>query len=471
MPIEIQPIILSGGSGTRLWPLSRKMRPKQFLNLHGQTSMFSDTLRRVQGSNFAAPTIVCNNDHRFLVAEELRAMDITARSIILEPVARNTAPAIAVAAHQLAKHDREALMLVLSSDHLVGDVEIFKETVMSAVELAQSNFLVIFGVVPEGLETGYGYIRKGLEIGEAGFRVDEFVEKPDASSAEIYINSGQYYWNAGIFLFTAGAFLDELENFNPEVSQSAEEALNEAETDLDFLRLNPEIYETAPRISIDYGVMERTSRSVVFPLETPWRDIGSWSSLWELGPRDSDGNVTTGNTLVIDSKNNLLRSQTLLVAALGIENLIVVATDDVVLVIPKDRAQEVRDIVSDLETLARPETINHTSVYRPWGYYQNLEEADDFLVKRIVVNPGARLSLQFHKHRAEHWVVVKGAARVTNGTRTIDLYENQSTYIPIGTPHRLENAGTEPLHLIEVQSGDYIGEDDIVRLEDTYGRV
>jgi len=433
--------------------------------------MFSQTLGRVQGPNFAAPTIVCNEDHRFLVAEELRAMETKAQAIILEPVARNTAPAIAVAAHQLAQRDRETLMLVLSSDQLVGDEEIFKETVMAAAELAKSNLLITFGIVPDRPETGYGYIRKGMEMGEVGFRVKEFVEKPDAASAETYLKSGLYYWNAGIFLFTAGAFLDELEKFNPEISHSAQKALEKAETDLDFLRLNHEIYETAPRISIDYGVMERTSNSVVVPLEAAWRDIGSWSSLWELGPADSNGNVTTGDTMVIDSKNNFLCSQTLLVVALGIENLIVVATDDVVLVIPKDRAQEVKDIVSNLETLDRPETINHTSVYRPWGYYQNLEEADGFLVKRIVVNPGAKLSLQYHKNRAEHWVVVKGAARVTNGTRTIDLYENQSTYIPVGTPHRLENAGTEPLHLIEVQSGDYIGEDDIVRLEDTYGRV
>ncbi len=471
MPVEIQPIILSGGSGTRLWPLSRKMRPKQFLNLHGQTSMFSHTLRRVQGSIFAPPTIVCNDDHRFLVAEELRAMEITARNIILEPVARNTAPAIAVAAHQLAKQDRGALMLVLSSDQLIDDVKIFKETVVSAAKLAKSNLLITFGIVPDRPETGYGYIRKGSEIGEVGFRVEEFVEKPDATSAEIYLKSGLYYWNAGIFLFTAGAFLDELERFNPEISHLAKEALNEAETDLDFLRLNSEIYEAAPRVSIDYGVMEHTRRLAVVPLEAAWRDIGSWSSLWELGPTDPDGNVTTGDALVIDSKNNFLCSQTLLVAALGIENLIVVATDDVVLVIPKDRAQEVKDIVSNLERLNRSETINHTSVYRPWGYYQNLEEADGFLVKRIVVKPGAKLSLQYHNNRAEHWVVVKGAARVTIETRTIDLYENQSTYIPVGTPHRLENAGTEPLHLIEVQSGDYIGEDDIVRLEDTYGRV
>jgi mannose-1-phosphate guanylyltransferase/mannose-6-phosphate isomerase len=433
--------------------------------------MFSQTLGRVQGPNFAAPTIVCNEDHRFLVAEELRAMETIAQSIILEPVARNTAPAIAVAAHQLAQRDRETLMLVLSSDQLVGDEEIFKETVMAAAELAKSNLLITFGIVPDRPETGYGYIRKGMEMGEVGFRVKEFVEKPDAASAETYLKSGLYYWNAGIFLFTAGAFLDELERFNPEISHSAKKALEKAETDLDFLRLNHEFYKTAPRISIDYGVMERTSNSVVVPLEAAWRDIGSWSSLWELGPADSNGNVTTGDTMVIDSKNNFLCSQTLLVAALGIENLIVVATDDVVLVIPKDRAQEVKDIVSNLETLDRPETINHTSVYRPWGYYQNLEEADGFLVKRIVVNPGAKLSLQYHKNRAEHWVVVKGAARVTNGTRTIDLYENQSTYIPVGTPHRLENAGPEPLHLIEVQSGDYIGEDDIVRLEDTYGRV
>jgi len=466
----IVPVILSGGSGTRLWPLSRKLRPKQFIDIHGADSMFSQTLARVDGDPFAPPLIICNHEHRFLVAEELRTHDVVAATILLEPLGRNTAPAIAVAAHQLAKTDPEALMLVLSSDHVIEDAASFRETVMAASELASQDHLVTFGVQPDRPETGYGYIRRGDSLNPVGFRVDRFVEKPDQAKAEEYLRHGDYYWNAGIFLFSAQALLDEIEKFSPEVTTAALAGLSASEQDLDFTRLDEKAFAAAPAISIDYAVMEKTNRAAVVPLQTKWSDVGSWASLWELSDADADGNVADGPALVLDSRNTFIRSQKPLVAAMGVENLVIVATDDVVLVLPKDRTQEVKDIFAHLDQLGFEETVSHTSVYRPWGHYQNLERGDRFLVKRIVVNPGAKLSLQYHHHRAEHWIVVAGTARVTNGNEILELGPNQSTYIPIGAPHRLENPGNEPLHLIEVQSGSYIGEDDIVRVEDTYGR-
>lgn len=474
MPETIHPVILSGGAGTRLWPLSRRLRPKQFLALDGDGSMFRQTLARISGAPFAAPTVVCNDEHRFLVAEELRQAGVADADIVLEPAARNTAPAIAAAAlHLMARHP-DALMLVLPSDHVIGDTGAFRDAVDVAAELARDGHLVTFGVPPTRPETGYGYIRTGEALGRttgpAANRVTAFVEKPDAATAETYLASGDYLWNAGMFAFTAAAFLGEIERHHPEIAAAARNAVAGGAADLDFFRLDAAAFARAPAVSVDYAVMEKTARAAVVPLVAGWSDVGSWTSLSELGRADADGNVTAGRAMVIDSHDTYVRSEHPLVAALGVSGLIIVATDDTVLVLPKERAQEVKDVVARLKAAGHDETDSHTRVYRPWGHYQNLESGNRFLVKRIVVKPGAKLSLQYHARRAEHWVVVAGRARVTNGADVFDLGPNESTYIPSGAHHRLENPGSEPLHLVEVQSGDYIGEDDIVRLDDTYGR-
>jgi mannose-1-phosphate guanylyltransferase/mannose-6-phosphate isomerase len=464
----IHPIILSGGSGTRLWPLSRRLRPKQFLDVHGASSLFSQTLARVKGDSFAAPMIICNNDHRFLVAEEMRQHG--AGEIILEPVARSTAPAISAAAIRCLEHDEDAILLVLSSDHVITDLNAFHACVESAVELAAEGYLLAFGVTPDRPETGYGYIKQGEACGETGWHVARFVEKPDRATAEAYLAEGGYHWNSGMFVFRAQDYLNEIKKFHPKVEMAARAAMEEGERDLDFFRLDEAAFACAPAISVDYAVMEKTDRAAMVPLATQWSDVGSWANLWSLGDADDDGNVVEGRAIVLDAHGNYIRSEKPLVAVLGVDDLVIVATDDTILVIPKDRAQEVKDLVSALDSAGYKETISHTRVYRPWGHYQNLEGGSGYLVKRIGVNPGAKLSLQYHHHRAEHWVVVAGTARVTNDDETFDLGPNQSTYIPKGASHRLENPGAETLHLIEVQSGDHISEDDIVRLEDTYGR-
>jgi mannose-1-phosphate guanylyltransferase/mannose-6-phosphate isomerase len=468
--VNITPVILSGGSGTRLWPSSRRLRPKQFLGLHGDRSMFAQTLARVRGDPFAAPLVVCNDEHRFLVAEELRRAGIAPYDIILEPAARNTAPAIAVAALRLIEQNADAIMLVLPSDHVIEDAVAFQYNIAAAVEIVADGHLVTFGVTPSHSETGYGYIRQGEAFSDKGWKVARFVEKPNKKTAEDYLVQGGYFWNSGIFVFGVKKFLDELNRYHPEIVSAARQALNDGRSDLDFFRLDQTAFETAPAISVDYAVMEKTKHAAMVPLTTGWNDIGSWASLWAIGDADDNGNVTEGNTIILDANDNYIRSEKPLIAALGVSGLIIVATDDTVLVLPKDRAQEVKDVVAALDASGHEEAVSHTRVYRPWGHYQNLEGGDGFLVKRIVVNPGAKLSLQYHHKRAEHWVVVAGMARVTNGEETFDLGPNQSTYIPLGAQHRLENPGKTPLHLIEVQSGDYIGEDDIVRIEDTYGR-
>jgi mannose-1-phosphate guanylyltransferase/mannose-6-phosphate isomerase len=467
---SITPVILSGGAGTRLWPLSRRLRPKQFLSIHGDSSMFAQTLSRVNSDPFAAPLVICNDEHRFLVAEELRRAGITPRDIILEPTPRNTAPAIAVAALRLVEHNANAVMLVLPSDHVIEDSAAFQSNVAAAAELVADGHLVTFGVAPSHPETGYGYIRQGEALGDKGWKVTRFVEKPDQKTAEGYLEQGGYFWNAGIFVFGAQMFLDELSHYHPEIVAAARQALNDGQSDLDFFRLDKAAFEATPAISVDYAVMEKTEHAAMLPLSTGWNDIGSWVSLWAIGDADDNGNVTEGNTIILDANDNYIRSEKPLIAALGVSGLIIVATDDTVLVLPKDRAQEVKDVVAALDASGHEEAVSHSRVYRPWGHYQNLEGGNGFLVKRIVVNPGAKLSLQYHHKRAEHWIVVAGTARVTNGDEVFDLKSNQSTYIPQGAPHRLENPEEVPLHLIEVQSGDYIGEDDIVRLEDTYGR-
>jgi len=469
---KLIPVILSGGAGTRLWPLSRRLRPKQFLELASSRSLFADTLARVRGDQFVDPIIICNEDHRFLVAEEFRQIEMDFQSIVLEPVARNTAPAIAAAATRIAAEDPDALMLVLPSDHVIGNVSAFHHAVENAAKAAKNNSLVTFGIDPTGPETGYGYIQTGASLENLPdcSKISRFVEKPDAATASSYLTSGDYVWNSGMFLFSAEAYLQELERFHPEMVLACKEAVEGGETDLTFFRLNAEAFANSPSISVDYAVMEKTERAVVVRADMGWSDVGAWSALSELGTPDDAGNVTGGDVLLHDTQNSYVRSERPLVAAVGVEDLVIVATDDAVLVAPKDRAQDVRYIVERLRASERSEHESHTRVYRPWGHYQNLDHGPGFLVKQIVVKPGAKLSLQYHHHRAEHWVVVEGEARVTNGDETLILKSNQSTYIPVGARHRLENPSTEPLRLIEVQSGDYIGEDDIVRLEDDFGR-
>jgi mannose-1-phosphate guanylyltransferase/mannose-6-phosphate isomerase len=469
--IKITPVILSGGSGTRLWPMSRESYPKQLLSLAGERSLLQDTVARAGNSlRFAPPVLVCNAEHRFIVAEQLRELDVAPRAIVLEPVGRNTAPAAAVAALMLA--DEDALMLLMPSDHTIADTLAFQSTVSAGAAAARKGKLVTFGIKPDAPETGYGYIHRGAPLrGEAGcFAVAEFVEKPDLRTAEKYLAEGGYDWNSGMFLFAAKRFLEELERLEPDMVTRCREALAKAETDLDFIRLDKAAFSATPSRSIDYAVMEHTDDAAVVPAEIGWNDVGSWNALWETGAKDGSGNVVVGDCIALDTENSYLRSEDRLVAAVGVKDLVIVATDDAVLVVPRDQAQEVRTVVDLLKSRNRMEPLSHPRVYRPWGYYQTIHDGERFQVKRITVNTGAALSLQLHHHRAEHWIVVNGAAQVTRDDKTFTLNENESTYIPPNTRHRLENPGKVPLNLIEVQSGSYLGEDDIVRYDDVYGR-
>jgi len=469
--MKITPVILSGGSGTRLWPLSRRMFPKQFINLHGVQTMLQETIGRLDGLNIAAPLVVCNEDHRFIVAEQLRQMEVDQPSILLEPVGRNTAPAIALAAlHEQASRGEDALLLVLSADHVIPDAKAFRDAVEQAVEPARQGRLATFGIVPDKAETGYGYIRKGEELSSSVHEIDRFVEKPDQATAEAYLESGDYLWNSGMFLFSAGAFLAELELHHPEILAATRKAMQQEQRDLDFIRVDEEAFAACPAESIDYAVMEKTGRAVVVPLDAGWNDIGSWSALWDVNDKDGQGNSIHGDVLLVDARNNLAMSESRLLAAVGVDDLIMVETKDAVLVAHKDKSQEVKQIVEQLKAAGRPETDFHRVVYRPWGCFDSIEEGERFKVKRISVKPGAKLSLQMHHHRAEHWVVVSGTARVQRGEETRILTENDSIYIHVGEKHSLENPGKMPLELIEVQTGSYLGEDDIVRFEDRYGR-
>lgn len=473
MAAKIYPVILSGGSGTRLWPQSRTSYPKQFLPLISDKSMLQETATRVSDpSLFAPPLMVCNEEHRFLVAEQLREAGVTPSHIVLEPIARNTAPAVAAAATLLAARDPDALMLVLPSDHLIDDVVMFHAAINSAAAAATDGALVTFGIKPTRAETGYGYISGGERLGtlEGVFKVESFVEKPDRATAENYLAKGTYYWNSGMFLFTAARFLEECDAFEPEIRKGAEAAVAAAETDLDFLRLDKQAFGAIPSKSIDYAVMERTSHAAVVPADIGWNDVGSWASLWEIGEKDSAGNVVRGDALALETRNSFIASDGPLVTVLGVEGLTVVATMDAVLVLPLDRTQDVKSIIDRLKADKRDESSLHPRVYRPWGFYQTVHDGDRFQVKRITVNAGASLSLQRHHHRAEHWVVVNGVAEVTKDDDTFVLHENESVYLPPLSVHRLANPGKVPLNLIEVQSGSYLGEDDIERYEDIYGR-
>ena len=468
----IHPVILSGGTGSRLWPLSRSLFPKQLLALAGDRSLIQDTVLRTQGSGFAAPLIICNTEHRFLIAEQMREADIEPQAIVLEPLGRNTAPAAATAALMVAAIDSQALILLMPADHIIRNLTAFLNAIDRAARAAEQDRLVTFGITPDAPETGYGYIRRGAPLtGLADcHQVARFVEKPDAETAARYLASGEYDWNSGMFLFKAGVFLDELERLEPELLSTCREAFAKGRKDLDFFRLEAESFAKAKAISIDYAVMERTDKAAVVPVEMGWSDIGSWEALWTAANRDAQGNATKGDVLHHGSRNSYLRSEGPLVAAVGLEDMVVVATPDAVLVSHKSASQDVKRIVEQLEQSGRELHTTHRKVYRPWGSYESIDSGENFQVKHITVNPGAKLSLQMHHKRAEHWIVVSGTAQVTCGEKIYPLRENQSTYIPLGEKHRLENFGPEPLHLIEVQSGSYLGEDDIVRFEDTYGR-
>lgn len=470
------PVVLSGGSGTRLWPLSRELYPKQLLPLVGKGTMLQETWARLKGvSDLGPPIVVCNEQHRFLVAEQLRSAGIESASIVLEPVGRNTAPAIAVAAmsavtgDRTAKQNEDPILLVLPADHVIRDVRAFQAAIEIGRKVASEGKLVTFGVVPNKPETGYGYIRRESGAGPA-FRIAEFVEKPDLATARRYVESKEYFWNSGMFMFRASKVLDELRALSPAIYDACAQAFTGAKLDLDFTRLPAKEFGECPSDSFDYVVMEKTRHGVVVPLDAGWSDVGSWSALHEAIAADAQGNVQIGDVLTEDTHGCYLQSTSRLVATVGLRDHVVVETKDAVLVAPKNRVQDVKQLVAELKRQGRHETSLHREVFRPWGSYDSIDAGDRFQVKRLVVKPGACLSLQLHHHRAEHWIVVSGTARITRGDEVFLLEENQSTYIPLGTRHRIDNPGKIPLHIIEVQSGGYLGEDDIVRFEDRYGR-
>lgn len=463
------PVIMAGGSGTRLWPLSRRMLPKQFLNLSGDHSMLQQTLLRLDGVTARAPVVVCNQEHRFLAADQLEEINSQGYEIVLEFEGRNTAPAIAVAALLAMKQEQNPMMLVLAADHIIGDVNAFHAAIQEAESLAQQDLLVTFGIVPTAAETGYGYIQRGASCGK-GFKVSQFVEKPDLQRAEEYLSTGDFYWNSGMFLFRASLFLEELQRFRPDIEEACRAAVEKGRTDLNFFRLDEQSFSACPSESIDYAVMEKSDRSAVVPLDAGWSDVGSWSALWELDAKDENHNAMHGDVLLFDTRNSLVHAQDRLVTTVGIDGVVVIETKDAVLVADKSQSQEVRHIIEELRAKERPEDQFHRVVYRPWGSFDSIEEGERFKVKRITVKPGAKLSVQMHHHRAEHWIVVSGTARVTKGDETILLTENESIYMGVGETHALENPGVIPLDIIEVQTGSYLGEDDIVRFEDIYGR-
>ena len=493
----IVPVILSGGSGSRLWPLSRELYPKQFLPLVGKSTMLQATVARLSGiQDITEPLIVANESHRFMIAQQMQEITVAPLAIMLEPVGRNTAPAVGVAALHASAKGKDPLLLILPADHVIRDTASFQAAVAESVHYAMDGKLITFGIVPNSPETGYGYIKKGKELTvKAGakskgrgtnakdslishhasvftaFAVDRFEEKPSRTKAASFVQSGDYLWNSGMFMFKASAYLKELKRHAPEMLRVCEEALKRSVKDLDFLRLDKKAFAECPGDSIDYAVMEKTKAAVVIPLDAGWSDVGSWSSLWEVLPKDKQGNAISGDVLADDLKNSFIFAGERLVAAIGMKDCIIVETADAVLVAHKDKAQKVKHIVEELKRQKRDEALLHLRVNRPWGTYECIDSSDRFQVKRITVNPGARLSLQKHMHRAEHWIVVKGTARVTRGRDVMTVGENESTYIPLGEKHRLENPGRIPLELIEVQSGSYLGEDDIIRFDDLYGRA
>ena len=465
----IAPIILSGGSGTRLWPLSRKLHPKQFINLVNDTTLFQDTILRLP-KDVADPLIICNEEHRFLAAEQLRQIHKKSNGIILEPIGKNTAPAIALAALKFVNNGEDPLLLVLSADHLIQDTDAFHQSIKIAEKLAEKDKLVTFGIVPDKAETGYGYIQADINNTTDSYNIQSFIEKPNQEDAQKYLDSGNYLWNSGMFMFKASIYLQELEKFEPEILTSCKKSCQTEYKDKDFIRLNNDEFRQCPEQSIDYGVMEHTEGAMVVPLDANWSDIGSWDALWDAKNKDSNGNVSEGDVILNGVKNTYTYSSNRLVSAIGVSDLVIVDTQDALLIADKNHSQNIKDIVNQLKKENRSEAENHRKVLRPWGYYDSIDADDGFQVKRILVNPGAKLSLQKHQHRAEHWVVVKGVATITRGDDVFVLKENQSTYIPKGEVHRLENTEETDLEIIEIQTGDYLGEDDIIRLEDDYQR-
>ena len=470
--MQIVPVILSGGSGTRLWPLSRKQYPKQYLPLAGDNTMLQETILRLNGlENLTDPIIVCNADHRFLVAEQCQQIDIKNPTILLEPIGRNTAPAIAAAALQSIKDTNDAVLLVLSADHVIQDVEAFHQAINIASNQARSGKLATFGIVPTDANTGYGYIKSSKDNGDGAYKVEEFVEKPDLQTAQSYLEQGNYLWNSGMFMFKIDTFIGELTTHSPDIVKSVNNAINNAEQDLDFIRLDKQAFESSPSDSIDYAIMEKSDNVVVVPLDAQWNDIGDWSALYDIGTKDNNGNVIQGDVFTEETTNTYINANHHMVATIGVQDLVIVDTSNATLISTKDKAQEVKKIVEQLQHQDREERYYHRKVYRPWGWYESIEVDVHFQVKRLHVNPGAKLSLQMHYKRAEHWVVVSGVATAINGENVLTLTEGESTYIPVGTTHSLENKTNEKLEIIEVQSGTYLGEDDIVRFEDIYGRV
>ncbi len=469
---DLVPIVLCGGAGTRLWPMSRKLLPKQFLPLITDRTMLQETaVRAATVTGSSPPYIVCSEEHRFLAAEQMLEIGIAPAGIVLEPVARNTAPALAAAAMAIAETDPATVMLVLPADHLIADINQFSEAIKISAAIAATGALVTFGIVPQGAETGYGYIERGDAMGGGGFRVARFVEKPDAARARTFVESGRYFWNSGMFVITAGRYLAELEKFRPDILGAVAAAWSGRKVDVDFCRLDAKAFAACPADSIDYAVMERTADAAVVPADMGWSDVGSWAMLWETAGKSPDGNGTRGDADLHDTRNSYVRAESRLVSVSGVDNLVVVETSDAVLVTHRDKSQAVKDVVSRLDVGTRTEHLSHRRVYRPWGYYESIDAGARYQVKRLMIKPGAILSLQLHHQRAEHWVVVSGTARVTRDNEVMDLVANHSTYIPVGSKHRLENTGKDPLFVIEVQSGDYLGEDDIVRFEDRYSRA
>ena len=469
--MKVIPVILSGGSGTRLWPLSRKDHPKQYLSLTGNHTMLQETILRLKGlDNLASPIIICNKDHRFIVAEQCKQINITNPTIILEPVGRNTAPAIAAAAFQSLMQSDKSILLILSTDHVIQDVEKFQKSIRLAIKQAKDGKLVTFGVVPKYAHTGYGYIKLSGETSRGVFNVEKFVEKPDLQTAQSFIEKGNFLWNCGMFMFQAKTLIDELKIHSPEIVKSVKESLDNATKDLDFIRLEAKSFTSSPSDSIDNALMEKSDNVVVVPLDLNWSDIGSWSALHEIGVSDIDGNVIHGDVFTAETSNTYINANHHLVATIGIKNLVIVDTPNATLIASKDKTEEVNKILDQLEEKNRDEQYSHRKVYRPWGWYDSIESGENFQVKRLHINPKSKLSLQSHQQRAVHWVVVRGTAYVINGEEILILNKGESTYITLGVKHSLENKTTKPLEIIEVQSGSYLGEDDITRYEDIYGR-